>query len=462
MIKMNDNFPSTKYMELLESNTYYNSEYLEERMLTDMKDIYYNKDKFDSGEINLCFITGHSGSGKSTMGRGMASKDIEHYELDDVIANKTAYTMENLKEYGDLIYSFFKGLGKKYYYTENDMKDGVARGISDYSKEIIQDFVKYSISYSKSHKSTKFVIEGIWLLDYIEPAQLKNYAVYIKGTSFLKSTIRAANRDSKWDESQGKNRALSWIKRLAKSRSFFENEKGLKKYYSYFSKLSSVNENTDKLLEFKFNNFSISKILIFDIGSVLVEYRKPMEEAIKECKDIPDELASEIYSHIINTFSSNKIFYDCATSEEYYDSMIKSAPVKIKKYIPIALQADIDNSYVLPYTHNLLQLLKNAGYELYYLSNWSRWTRDALINNGVFDFLKYFNGGIFSCDVGMMKPDAEIYNKLLKDYGINPYDAVFFDDNQNNIDAANSIGIRGVLFNAEYTPRWIVEKFLSK
>ena len=26
----------------------------------------YNKDKFESGEINLCFITGHSGSGKST------------------------------------------------------------------------------------------------------------------------------------------------------------------------------------------------------------------------------------------------------------------------------------------------------------------------------------------------------------------------------------------------------------
>ena len=51
------------------------------------KDIYYNKDKFDSGEINLCFITGLSGSGKSTMGRGMSSKDVEHYEMDDVICN---------------------------------------------------------------------------------------------------------------------------------------------------------------------------------------------------------------------------------------------------------------------------------------------------------------------------------------------------------------------------------------
>ena len=40
---------------------------LEEKYIINEKDIYYNKDKFDSKEINLCFITGHSGSGKSTM-----------------------------------------------------------------------------------------------------------------------------------------------------------------------------------------------------------------------------------------------------------------------------------------------------------------------------------------------------------------------------------------------------------
>ena len=98
---------------------------IEEKMLVDSKDIYYNKDKFDSGEINLCFIIGHSGSGKSTMAREMADGDkIEYYELDDVVLNKISFTMENLKEYGDLIYSFFKGPGKKYYYTEEDRVSG--------------------------------------------------------------------------------------------------------------------------------------------------------------------------------------------------------------------------------------------------------------------------------------------------------------------------------------------------
>lgn len=76
-------------------------------------DIYYNKDKFDSGEINLCFITGLSGSGKTTMGNDMESDNIEHIDMDDLHSVADRFTMDQLKEYGDLIYSYFNGPGKK-------------------------------------------------------------------------------------------------------------------------------------------------------------------------------------------------------------------------------------------------------------------------------------------------------------------------------------------------------------
>lgn len=100
-----------------------------EGLILNEPDIYYNKDKFDSGQINLCFITGHSGSGKSTMASKMSNQSIEHYQLDDVIANKMSFSMENLKEYGNLIYSFFSGIGKKYYYTPEDVKKRCSRVI---------------------------------------------------------------------------------------------------------------------------------------------------------------------------------------------------------------------------------------------------------------------------------------------------------------------------------------------
>ena len=60
--------------------------------------IYYNKDKFDSGEINLCFITGHSGSGKSTLASNNAKADTsdntDWVSLDDVIFNKECHTLD--------------------------------------------------------------------------------------------------------------------------------------------------------------------------------------------------------------------------------------------------------------------------------------------------------------------------------------------------------------------------------
>ena len=93
--------------EEIEDEGDYIKEGIDESYFVNEKDIYYNKDKFDSGEINLCFIIGHSGAGKSTMARDMSSKKIEMYELDDLVWNKMKFSLENMKEYGNLFYSYF-------------------------------------------------------------------------------------------------------------------------------------------------------------------------------------------------------------------------------------------------------------------------------------------------------------------------------------------------------------------
>lgn len=214
-----------------------------ENFIINEPDIYYNKDKFDSGEINLCFITGHSGSGKTSMAKNMSKDNIEHYELDHVLFNKIYFTMENLKEYGDLIYSFFAGPGKKYYFTSEDVKNGTVKEYNgDYDRDLITDFIKYSITYSKSHKKKKYVIEGIWLYVYIKPEELKDFAVYIKGTSRLISDLRAAKRDSEFDfPDKSKNkiaRTKAYLKRLKEflTMSAILDEKSIQKYRKYFNK----------------------------------------------------------------------------------------------------------------------------------------------------------------------------------------------------------------------------------
>lgn len=255
-----------------------------EGYLINEKDIYYNKDKFDSGEINLCFITGHSGSGKSTMGNNMQKDNVEHYDLDDVVANKMHFTMANLKEYGDLIYSFFSGPGKKYFYTAEDVKSGKVKEINGlYEKQLIDEFITYVKMYAASDKTKKFVIEGIWLYEFVEPSRLKDYAVYIKGTSALISTIRAASRDSKEEYPDKKDkvkRFKSWWGRfkvlfcggIGSKSNGFAIERKIKKYRQYFSKLEkdkpvTESKKCDKNLKFMdISNPNAKKYLLQDSG----------------------------------------------------------------------------------------------------------------------------------------------------------------------------------------------------
>ena len=219
-----------------------------ENYIKNVPDIYYNKDKFDSGEINLCFITGHSGSGKSTMAHNSETKNIEVDELDDVLYNKPSFSMDNFKEYGDLIYSFFNTMGKKYYYDNNDIKNGTVKEYKgNYDNDIINDFVNYSIKYAKSHKNKKYIIEGIELFLFIDKNKLKDYAVYIKGTSRLISDIRAAKRDSKNDFPDKKDklkRSKVFIKRILKFFDYNEKdfEKKIQNYRDYFTKLMNKEE----------------------------------------------------------------------------------------------------------------------------------------------------------------------------------------------------------------------------
>lgn len=244
---------------------------LNESILFNTSDIYYNKDKFVSGETNLCFITGHSGSGKSTMGREIHDKNnkIDHYELDDLLFVKDHFTMSQLKEYGDLIYSYFNGRGKKFYTTCNELKENNVPA-SEYEDVLYVDFVHYAMDYAKSHKNNKIVIEGIWLYcgnfdsekGWFDPSEFKDYAFYIKGTSMIISKIRAVKRDT---ENIKKNKIFIAASEFSKYwKWYLLNEKRIsvfRKYFSDLEKKNKINEaGGDLLNKDKCNAYIINQL----------------------------------------------------------------------------------------------------------------------------------------------------------------------------------------------------------
>ena len=253
-----------------------NHNILSEGNIKDEDDIYYNKDKFDNSEINLCFITGHSGSGKSTLANDIENTGVEKYELDDVNAI-WHFSDDNLKEYGDLIYSFFTQSGKKYREPYRVMKDGKMVGVNNedilewrkehgfetsfqYHNELVKAFLDYAKKYAKSHKNKKFVIEGIQLFYYCKPEDFKDYAFYIKGTSAIKSWFRSLIRDAK--EAPNPKERNEWIlNKIEMGLEYPENERLIKKFRDYYSNL--INEDMIILSEnpeYWYNSFCIKPL----------------------------------------------------------------------------------------------------------------------------------------------------------------------------------------------------------
>ena len=92
----------------------------------------------------------------------------------------------------------------------------------------------------------------------------------------------------------------------------------------------------------------------------------------------------------------------------------------------------------------LIRELRAAGHPLYYLSNMAHAWLDYIERHR--DFWPLFDGGVVSCRVGLLKPEAAIFECLLERYGLRAEDVVFIDDIQANLDAAAALGITVIRF----------------
>ena len=92
----------------------------------------------------------------------------------------------------------------------------------------------------------------------------------------------------------------------------------------------------------------------------------------------------------------------------------------------------------------LLADLKEAGFRLYLLSNTSvAYHRFRSEIPGI----RYFDDTLISADVGLVKPDPEIFQLACRRFEITPSESAFIDDTPINAEAAHHIGMRAFVFN---------------
>ncbi len=183
--------------------------------------------------------------------------------------------------------------------------------------------------------------------------------------------------------------------------------------------------------------------VIFDIGGVLVELGR---YRFLSKKGFTGELADRVMYATMRSRDWVQLDINLLTEEEILQRFIRNDP---------EIEAEIRHMYAD--THGIVEpketsgpwirRVREAGFRALYLSNYSpkimRESEDALY------FLPELEGGLFSCDLHLVKPDPAFYEALLEKYQLEPDRCVFIDDLQTNLDTAQELGIHTLLYETQ-------------
>lgn len=197
------------------------------------------------------------------------------------------------------------------------------------------------------------------------------------------------------------------------------------------------------------------KNVVFDIGNVLIgfNWRKYVHELFE------DEIADRVAAALWRSGWWPELDRAVIPVEEILSHFCEADP-GVKEHTREAFYrigecvARID--WVIP----MVEKLKERGYNVYYLSNMSEHVMRS--NPEAFDFTEYMDGGVFSCDVRLIKPDYAIYTALLDKYDLVPEECIFIDDHPENISAGRKLGMKGIVFRSPEQLNADLDRALTK
>lgn len=182
------------------------------------------------------------------------------------------------------------------------------------------------------------------------------------------------------------------------------------------------------------------KNIIFDIGNVMVGFTwREFYAGFGYGEEMVDRLAAAT----VKSAMWDEVDRGVLSDEELVEGFIRNDP-SLERELRLIFRnihgLIIKYDYAVPWVKSL----RDAGYHCYFLSNFSSKVRvdckEAL------SFLEYMDGGVFSYEDHLIKPDTEIYELLLSRYGLKAEECVFMDDTEKNLPPAKRLGIHTILF----------------
>ena len=199
------------------------------------------------------------------------------------------------------------------------------------------------------------------------------------------------------------------------------------------------------------------KHLVFDLGNVLIEWNSEKILTYFE----PEKEQRQVLRQVI--FESG-VWHQTDKGE----LSLKEACEEVLAQLDVSYHSAIKNIfyhwYEVVHVYSDLQerirLWADQGYRIYILST----TCEIFYHiekAGLLTIFPLLSGYILSSEVGGVKPEVEIYHKLLKKYGLDPVESVFIDDIQANLDTAAELGFETILSTSETENIMAMETLLA-
>jgi len=185
------------------------------------------------------------------------------------------------------------------------------------------------------------------------------------------------------------------------------------------------------------------KNVIFDLGDVLLnlDYTKTTN-AFKE-------LGFTDFEKMYTQFKANNVFDNLETGhiseEDFFKYMFEAATTPVTKEEIINAWGAMLLDFRLSSLQYLEQLSKHK--KLFLLSNTNKihqpyFEAKLKAQTGISSLDPFFTKVYFSHEVGMRKPNEDIFQFVLQDAGIIAAETMFIDDIQANVAAAAGLGIK--------------------
>jgi uridine kinase len=224
---------------------YYPKIYLNENYIFNTDNIEINLNRWKKNGDNLLYITGHGGSGKTTLMKEMAQKHkCEIIEFDTI-------SSALIKGYKNLNKDKCHPLCIEYL-NKHPLPTNVSWEDIDIFNDECNKFHNWLIKRVKENdcKNSLFILEGQQIFLCLDPELLKDKPIIVMGTSALVSWYRMNKRTSKRKNINGLKKLLLFLSTLHPTyiKKYINDEKKLKE-------LKNLHESVEKE-----DGFNIDKI----------------------------------------------------------------------------------------------------------------------------------------------------------------------------------------------------------